>query len=124
MSILGLKAYWHLVVFDMYLLRGNFRGLHARVRSYQIAAKPSGIHDAEKLCEAIDRACMWYWKQALCLQRSAATTCLLREYGVPARMVIGAQQIPLRTHAWVEVDGQVINDKPYMRELYSVLDLC
>jgi hypothetical protein len=39
-------------------------------------------------------------------------------------MVIGAQQIPLRTHAWVEVDGQVINDKPYMRELYSVLDLC
>jgi hypothetical protein len=60
----------------------------------------------------------------LCLQRSAATTCLLRSHGVRALLVIGAQRIPFRAHAWVEVDGQVVNDKPYMHEIYAVLDRC
>ncbi len=65
-----------------------------------------------------------YWKQALCLQRSAATACLLKRYGVPAQMVIGARQIPFKAHAWVEVDGRVVNDKLYMPEIYAVLDRC
>ena len=43
---------------------------------------------------------------------------------VPAQMVIGSQQMPFRSHAWVEVEGRVVNDKPYMREMYAVLDRC
>jgi hypothetical protein len=58
----------------------------------------------------------------LCLQRSAATACLLKRCGIPAQMVIGAQQMPFKAHAWVEVDGRVVNDKPYMTEIYAVLD--
>jgi hypothetical protein len=76
----------------------------------------------ETICMAVDTACIWYWKEVLCLQRSAAATCLLKRHGVPARMVIGAQQNPFKAHAWVEVDGQVVNDKSYMREMYAVLD--
>jgi hypothetical protein len=49
---------------------------------------------------------------------------LLKSYGVPARMVIGARQMPFRAHAWVEVNGRVVNDKPYVREMYAVLDRC
>jgi hypothetical protein len=48
----------------------------------------------------------------------------LRLSGVAAQMVIGAQISPFRAHAWVEVDGVVVNDKPYMTELYTVLDRC
>jgi hypothetical protein len=69
-------------------------------------------------------ACIWYWKEVLCLQRSAATTCLLKRYGVPAHMILGAQPMPFKAHAWVEVNGSVVNDKPYMREMYAVLDRC
>ena len=69
-------------------------------------------------------ACIWYWKQVLCLQRSAATACLLKHHGVAAQMVIGAQQMPFKAHAWVEVGGRVVNDKPYTPEMYSVLDRC
>jgi len=69
-------------------------------------------------------ACIWYWKEALCLQRSAATACLLKKYGVPAQLVFGAQQMPFKAHAWVEVDGRVVNDKPYTSEMYAVLDRC
>ena len=61
---------------------------------------------------------------ALCQQRSAATACLLRKCGVPAQLVIGAQQMPFKAHAWVEVDGRVVNDKPYTPEMYGVLDRC
>ena len=79
---------------------------------------------AERICAAVDMACIWYWKEVLCLQRSAVTACLLKRHGVPAQMVIGAQQIPFRAHAWVEVDGSVVNDKPYTPEMYAVLDRC
>ena len=78
----------------------------------------------ERICAAMDMACIWYWKEARCLQRSAAAACLLKQHGVPARMIIGAQQLPFRAHAWVEVDGRVVNDRPYMREMYAVLDQC
>jgi hypothetical protein len=39
-------------------------------------------------------------------------------------MVIGAQVLPFKSHAWVEVDGRVVNDKPYIPEIYRVLERC
>jgi hypothetical protein len=69
-------------------------------------------------------ACIWYWKEVRCLQRSAATACLLKQFGVTAEMVIGVQQLPFRSHAWVEVDGKVVSDKPYMREMYAIAERC
>jgi hypothetical protein len=39
-------------------------------------------------------------------------------------MVLAAQTLPFKAHAWVEVDEVVVSDKPYMREIYQVLDLC
>jgi len=60
----------------------------------------------------------------LFLQRSAATACLLKKYGVAAQLVIGTQPLPFKAHAWVEVEGTVVNDKPYIREMYAVLDRC
>ncbi len=124
MSFLILKAYWKLIHFDLYLARGNFAALYDRVRKYPVAQAPVAPHTVERICSAVDMACIWYWKHALCLQRSAATACLLKNYGVRAQLVIGAQQIPFRAHAWVEVDGRVVNDKPYTPEMYGVLDRC
>ncbi|MCI0724318.1 MAG: lasso peptide biosynthesis B2 protein [Acidobacteria bacterium] len=124
MRFLILKAYWKLILFDLYLARGNFAALYNKVRNYPISDKAPSRDAVERICAAVDMACIWYWKEALCLQRSAATACLLKNYGVPAQMVIGAQQMPFKAHAWVEVDGRVVNDKPYMPEIYGVLDRC
>jgi hypothetical protein len=124
MSFLVLRAYLNLIQFDLYLARGNFAALYEKVRQYP-AGKQAPVPDVvERICAAIDMACIWYWKEALCLQRSAATACLLKKYGVPAQMVIGAQQMPFKAHAWVEVGGRVVNDKPYVPEMYQVLDRC
>jgi len=124
MSFLVLKAYLKLIYFDLYLARGNFSQLYDRVRSYPTGKKVEIADAVERICSAVDLACIWYWKEALCLQRSAATACLLKRHGIPAQMVIGAQQMPFKAHAWVEVDNRVVNDKPYMQEMYAVLDRC
>lgn len=125
MSFLVIRTYLRLIYFGFYLMRGNFGALHERVRSSPVSRKPPASDDTvQKVCAAVDIACIWYWEEVLCLQRSATTAWLLKHYGVPARMLIGAQQVPFRAHAWVEVDGRVVNDKPYMREMYAVLDHC
>jgi hypothetical protein len=124
MSFLVLRAYLRLIQFDLYLAGGDFKALHEKVRTYPLAKKPASLAIVEQTCSALDMACIWYWKRVLCLQRSAATACLLKRCGVPAQMTIGAQQTPFKAHAWVEVDGRVVNDKPYMREMYAVLDKC
>jgi len=124
MSFLVLKAYLLLIRFDLYLARGNFTGLYDEVRRSSTRKKTASADEIKRICSAMDMACIWYWKEALCLQRSAATACLLKRYGVPAQMVIGAQQMPFKAHAWVEVAGVVVNDKPYMPEMYAVLDRC
>src|SRR5271154_1828310 len=121
MSFLVLKAYLKLIHFDLYLARGNFAALYEKVRNYPVGKNTPTSDAIEEICSSVDMACIWYWKEALCLQRSAATACLLKEHGVPAKMVIGAQQMPFKAHAWVEVDDRTVNDKPYMRDMYVVL---
>lgn len=123
MPWLVLKAYVRLLRFEIHMLRGNFVALYETVRSYPVASQ-STVGAVEEICAAVDKACIWYWKEVLCLQRSAATACLLKEHGIAAEMVLGAQQMPFRAHAWVEVAGQVVNDKPDVPQIYAVLDRC
>jgi len=124
MSFLVLRAYLRLVYFDLLLARGSFSSLYRKVREYPVGRATGFPNATDRTCAAVDMACIWYYKQVLCLQRSAATACLLKRFGVPAQMMIGAQQMPFKAHAWVEVDGRVVNDKPYIREMYAVLDKC
>lgn len=124
MNLLGLQAFVELIHFDLCLTRGNFSALYDRVRRYPLETEVTTANAVAQICAGMDTACTWYWKEVLCLQRSAATACLLKRYGVPARLVIGAQRLPFKAHAWVEVDGQVVNDKPYVPEIYAVLDRC
>ena len=124
MSLLFLKAYWQLVRFDFYLVRGDFAVLYTKVRNHRVRDEGEQELSIDQICRAVDLACIWYRKQVLCLQRSAATSCLLRRHGVAATMVIGAQQAPFRAHAWVEVEGRVVNDKPHIPEIYAVLERC
>jgi hypothetical protein len=113
-----------LLYFEIYMTRGNFAALHDKVRQSPVKTPAPNHLAVEQICSAVDMACILYFKEVLCLQRSAATACLLKKYGVTAQMVIGAQQMPFKAHAWVEVDGQVVNDKSYVPEMYAVLDRC
>jgi hypothetical protein len=56
-----------------------------KVRGYPIRKMSASVNTAEQICAAVDMACIWYWKEVLCLQRSAATACLLAKAPSPTR---------------------------------------
>jgi hypothetical protein len=122
---LVLGSWVSLLYFDFVL---RFRGLprvHDIVRRQQVSAfHGASAPPVSDLCHAVDLACVFYFKQVLCLHRSAVTTVLLRQYGWAAEMVIGAQVRPFKSHAWVEIDRSVVSDKPYMLEMYQELERC
>ena len=119
-----LAAFFGIGAVNMMLSMWGFRAVHQVVRGWPVNNKSASPETQREVSEAVDKATTWYPSQAMCLQRSAITVCLLRQYGVFAELVIGCRKIPFKAHAWVEVDGQVVNDKRQVQEFYSVLDRC
>lgn len=124
MRFLFWKALIGLMAFDSLLLVRNFAALHRIVRNWKSNGREARLDTTERVCDAVNLACSWYPKRALCLQRSAVTTCLLRNCGVPAEMVIGAQKLPFKAHAWVEVYGQAVNERTDVQTIYGVWERC
>jgi hypothetical protein len=121
---LTFEAYRELLKLEYPLSRKNFSAIHDRVRRTALRTPSKNTLSATQIAQAVDLAAVLYFRQVLCLQRSAATACLLKRQGFAAQLVIGVQQMPFYAHAWVELDGVVINDKPYMSEIYAVLERC
>lgn len=118
---------WLLLLRFEYVMRfRDMKTLHRIVHQYAVRSRKSAGDgpSSEVLCRAMDYACVLYFKKVLCLQRSSATTLLLRHYGWNAEMVIGAQLAPFKSHAWVEITGIVVNDKAYVTDIYKVLERC
>jgi len=125
MKRLVVKSWLLLLYFEFIMRFSSFKRLHAIVRNQKVRPMDKGcVPSSSELCHAVDLACVFYVKQVLCLQRSAATTLLLRRYGWNAEMVIGAQVLPFRSHAWVEIKGTIVSDMPYLLEMYQVLERC
>lgn len=124
MRALFFKAFVELIRHDLFLRRHDFAALHTKVHLLPVASCRPEPDAVDRICNALNYACIWYPKQALCLQRSSVAVALLRSHGIPAEMVIGAQRLPLKAHAWVEVGGNVINDKPEVQTNYLVMERC
>lgn len=120
----GLQPFVQLTFIHLVLKTIGFRGVHSLVSKWPVSFQ-SSIVSIDATRSAINRAVQLFPKQSLCLQRSAAFTCLLRSHGVRAEMVIGCKRLPFKGHAWVEVDGEVINDNPKVQSFYHlVLQRC
>lgn len=124
MTRLVAEALFYLIRTDLLMYRRGVTALHVYLKQTGLSAASLPDCGLEQLCRAADIASVLYFKTVLCLQRSAATTMLLRRYGFSAELVIGARIVPFKSHAWVELDGLVVNDKPYIAELYTELERC
>jgi hypothetical protein len=123
-TILFLQALVRLIQFGGYVSFQNFDALCQRVRACPVRDDILSPVSVAAICHAIDLTAVLHLREIRCLQRSAAATCLLRDYGVPARMIIAARALPFRAHAWVEVDGAIVNDKVSTCSTYSLLESC
>jgi hypothetical protein len=124
MKLLFWKALGGLLAFDLLGFRRNFARMHRFVQNKRVAEVPVDEDAINRVCQAVNYACVWYPKQVLCLQRSSVTTCLLRSCGVPAQMVMGAQKLPFKAHAWTEVNGHAINERKDVQKIYGVWERC
>jgi Transglutaminase-like superfamily len=124
MKRLVLEGWFLLLYVDWLMHIWGFECLHAVVRDQRVRQMGPGTESQTTFCHAVDVASVFYFKPVLCLQRSAATAMFLKRRGVKAELVIGVQMLPFQSHAWVEVDEIVVNDKPYVTEIFQVLERC
>jgi hypothetical protein len=120
-TVLTVQAWLALVACDLALVAGFVR-VHESVRRCRVRRAGARPVDADTIVWAVDEACVWYAKRVACLQRSVVATWLLRRHGIAAELVIGYRPIPFESHAWVEVNGRIVNDRPQYQKVFSVLD--
>lgn len=122
----ALCAFGLLLVADLVLRLGGFRCLHWLTKRWPtLGSEPESLHAvARDVRDAVDHARTYYPRRARCLQGSVAAAWLLRLRGVNAELVLGVQKFPFGAHAWVEVDGTVVNDEPDVQGRYGVLERC
>ena len=122
--ILFFQALFMLLAYDILSALCSFQTIYSMVRGWKVNGKAEGSDIVDRVCTAVNYACVWYPKQALCLQRSFVTTYLLRKHGLSAHMVLGAQKLPFKAHAWVEVEGRAVNERSNVQATYAVWDRC
>ncbi len=111
-----------LVYIDLLMRLTRFRRVYDTVRDTTTSQRSTDAKTLGRICRAMDKAARAYIKRAWCLQRSAACVCLLRRQGASAELVLGVRTFPFEAHAWVELDGRVLNDSLGYVGRFLVLD--
>jgi hypothetical protein len=115
---LVLRALSELARYELIVWLRGFGCIQRQLSRQSVAGKPTSQGLERTICDAVLLATCLYWKPVLCLQRSVCAVRLLRKHGVVARLVIGYRPAPFFSHAWVEVDGRIVNGSPaYQKRL-------
>jgi len=99
----------------------GFQGVHRRAARPRVRSRRIHPDLQSSICDAVTLAACFYWRPVLCLQRSFAAAVLLKKNGIDGRLVIGYRPAPFFSHAWVEVEGRVVNDSPGYKERLQIL---
>lgn len=121
---LFLQAILGLVIYDFLAAFWGFERVCSIVKSWKVHEKCTDPNVLQNICRAIDYACTLYPRHARCLQRSFATTWMLRRHGITAYMALGARKMPFKAHAWVEVNGYPVNERSDVQGIYQVWERC
>lgn len=111
-------ALWELLLFEFVVKLRGYKAL----ASWAGQLRPVCGGSQAEWVGAVDLACAWYWHSPACLQRSTVLVRLLRRAGIAAEVVIGIQQFPFKSHAWVEVDRIPANERRRVGEVYAEID--
>ena len=120
-TLLVLQALWELIRYDLVNVTLGFQRICRQVASQAVASQTFSRQTESVVCDALSLATCFYYKPVRCLQRSVVATRLLKKSGIKSSLVIGYRPAPFFSHAWVEVDGRVVNDSPVYKERLNVL---
>jgi hypothetical protein len=121
---LPVRVLVQLLMYDLQMAFLGFGWIYRQWERSQSRANALRFSAAEeaRLFAAFAKASVFYWKPVRCLQRCIVLGRLLRKSGVAARIVVGYRPVPFFSHAWLEIDGRVVNDSPIYAERLAVLD--
>jgi hypothetical protein len=77
--------------------------------------------EVERAAYHVAVAAAFFPGRAVCLEQSLALYLLLRRRGVPAELRLGVQVYPFYAHAWVELDGEPVNEDRETVEKFRAL---
>ena len=120
-TLLVLQALWELIRYDLVNVTLGFQHICRQVARQPVASRMLAEKRELLVCDAVGLAACFYYKPVQCLQRSVVATRLLKKSGIKSCLVIGYRPTPFLSHAWVEVDGRVVNDSPVYKERLHVL---
>src|SRR5262249_16307736 len=122
MALLVLRAFKELILYEILIMLGGF----PRVRKFVLNTKRSSRNPPEDAVKtpmyAVGIAGCFYVREVKCLHRSFAATRMLRKLGVAAELIIATRPLPFMSHAWVEVNNEIVNDKPGYKRKLLVMD--
>ena len=121
--LLVVEAYLLLIGHDIFMARHDFQSLCRRLGETRLRERSKSQSSTTDVDSALSDACAFYPKQVLCLHRSTVLVQMLRRRGVVAKLVIGTQTLPFKAHAWVETDGNILNDRLASREAFQILEV-
>lgn len=108
------RAWLALAAVDVRLRTGSFQRLtrHIERRRAFHDMSIAEIEEAKRMARWLELASRHHVVGAHCLHRSLALHAALRRMGLESVLRIGVRKdgTLLRAHAWIELDGQVIND--------------
>jgi len=112
------RASVDLIRIDIALRRYGFHDIMTAVNRIPIAdpstLRPRDVRLAQRYARRIRDASKFSLPWAQCLHRSLVLHRWLRLHGLPSELQIGVLKDgqALRAHAWVELNGHVLNDPP------------
>src|SRR5580704_11109909 len=122
MTLLVLRAFKELIFYDLLTKLGGFKRARAYVLHTTCKEREAPSETVKRVVEAVDIASVFYYKRVMCLHRSFAAVRLMRKSGIKAELIIASRPLPFLSHAWVEVDNQIVNDKPGYKRKLQVLE--
>ena len=120
------QTLWALITVHRIASRGQMRGLrqYLGVRPERSSHPDASLRavDVQRIAAVVDDMCALFVRPSTCLHRSFVLARLLRRAGGRADVVLGLKGDPFQGHAWVEIDGAIINDDEERVREYVVLE--
>ena len=109
------------------LRRFGFKNYLARLQHVPLAATPPDIDTSSvpaQISYLVNGAARLLFRREACLERSILLWSLLRRRGIESELKIGVAtgDSGMRAHAWVEIDGEPINEQPKINEKFAAFN--
>ncbi|WP_158685951.1 lasso peptide biosynthesis B2 protein [Achromobacter spanius] len=113
---------WHTGII---LKTKGYAGVVSAIKNTSVRSRAAQRPDnLQRLMAHLNRAFIIDISSNKCLAYSLALCLLARRAGHNARLVVGVRTRPFASHAWVEINKEVVNDDPNLRrKLAVILDL-